>query len=95
MYRLTPLEKLEVEKKLEKLIDQGWIKPSTSPWASPILFAHKKDGGLRMCVDYRAINKCTDKNAYPLLLRMPMHSRPTYRSSSSRWPVQLYSLLLT
>jgi hypothetical protein len=66
MYRLSPREKEEVEKQISYLLEQGWIEPSTSPFGSPILFVQKKDGGLRMCVDYRALNKLTIKNRYPL-----------------------------
>jgi hypothetical protein len=66
MYRLSPLERAEVEKQIKYLLDQGWIEPSCSPYGAPILFVQKKDGGLRMCVDYRALNKLTVKNRYPL-----------------------------
>jgi hypothetical protein len=66
MYRLSPSEKLEVEAKIRLALEKGWIEPSTSPWGAPILFVPKKGGGLRMCVDYRALNKATVKNKYPL-----------------------------
>ncbi len=56
----------EIKKQVEKLIDMGFVRPSKSPWASPVLFASKKDGSLRFCVDYRALNKFTIKNSYPL-----------------------------
>ncbi|GIM12050.1 hypothetical protein Vretimale_15433, partial [Volvox reticuliferus] len=46
--------------------NKGLIQPSTSPWGSPILFAAKKDGGLRMCINYRQLNKATIKNWYPI-----------------------------
>ncbi len=59
------LKKLKVQ--LEELLAKGYIKPSKSPCGAPILFVHKKDGMLRMCVDYRALNKATVKNRYPLL----------------------------
>ena len=65
-YRLTPAEKVEVEKQLTSLLEKEWIQPSHSPYASPILFVAKKDGGLRMCVDYRKLNDRTVKNKYPL-----------------------------
>ena len=48
------------------MIDHGFIKPSKSPLGSPMLFVKKKDGSLRMCIDYRALNKITIKNRYTL-----------------------------
>jgi hypothetical protein len=57
----------ELKVQLEKLLTKGYIKPSKSPYGAPILFVHKKDGTLRMCVDYRGFNKVTVENQYPLL----------------------------
>jgi hypothetical protein len=65
-YRLSRPELEVLKKELSKLIEAGFIRPSRSPWAAPVLFAKKKDGGLRMCVDYRALNKLTVKNKFPL-----------------------------
>ena len=65
-YRLTPAEKLEVEKRLLDLLEKDWIQLSGSPYAAPVMFVAKKDGGLRMCVDYRKLNDQTIKNKYPL-----------------------------
>jgi hypothetical protein len=48
------------------LLEKGFIEPSSSPWGAPILFVAKADGSLRMCVDYRALNKVTQKDRYPL-----------------------------
>ena len=61
-FRLSPLEMEELKKQITMYLEKGWIRPSTSPWGAPVLFASKKDGGLRMCVDYRALNKLTVKN---------------------------------
>ena len=66
LYRMSLPELEEVKKKVDELIEHGFIRPSTSPWGAPVLFAIKKDGGLRFCVDYRALNRLTVKNGYPL-----------------------------
>ena len=66
LYRMSRTELEETRKQVEKLIDLGFVRPSKSPWASPVLFASKKDGGLRFCIDYRALNRFTVKNSYPL-----------------------------
>ena len=63
---MSPLELGELRKQLDDLLRKGFIKPSKSPFGAPILFVHKKDGGLRMCIDYRAHNKITVKNRYPI-----------------------------
>ena len=47
-------------------MDRGFIRPSTSPWGSPVLFAKKKDKTLLLCIDYRQLNRVTVKNQYPL-----------------------------
>ena len=59
-------ELVELKKQLDELLQKGYIRPSTSPWGSPVLFVRKKDGTLRMCVDYRSLNDVTIKNKYPL-----------------------------
>ena len=63
---MAPAELKELKEKLKDLLDNGFIKPSISPWGAPILFVQKKDGSLRMCIDYRQLNKVTVKNKYPL-----------------------------
>ncbi|GJP59963.1 hypothetical protein CLOP_g17017 [Closterium sp. NIES-67] len=66
LYRLSPAEYEEAKQQIEEYLRKGWIEPSASPYGAPILFVNKKGGGLRMCVDYRALNKITIKNRYPL-----------------------------
>jgi hypothetical protein len=65
-YRMTPKEKVELKRQLDDLLAKGFIRPSRSPWASPVLFVEKKDKSKRLCVDYRALNQVTIKNKYPL-----------------------------
>jgi hypothetical protein len=64
--RLSIAELDELKKQLDELLRKGFIKPSTSPYGAPVLFVKKKDGTLRMCVDYRGLNRITRKNRYPL-----------------------------
>ncbi len=65
-YRMSHEELKELKVQLEELLAKGYIKPSKSPYGAPVLFVHKKDGTLGMCVDYRALNKAMMKNQYPL-----------------------------
>ncbi|GJR78883.1 putative reverse transcriptase domain-containing protein [Tanacetum coccineum] len=65
-YRLALSEMKEFSDQLQELSDNGFIKPSSSPWGAPVLFVKKKDGSFRMCIDYRELNKLTVKNRYPL-----------------------------
>jgi hypothetical protein len=65
-YRMAASELAELKKQLEELQQSGFIRPSSSPWGAPVLFIKKKDGSMRMCVDYRALNEVTIKNKYPL-----------------------------
>src|SRR3954470_21770057 len=66
IYALSQEELQILKKILQELLDLGLIQPSKSPYGAPILFVKKKDGRLKMCVDYRTLNKLTIKNRYPL-----------------------------
>jgi hypothetical protein len=65
-FRLSTAETAELEKQLKELLNKQHIRVSNSPYGAPALFAKKKDGGLRLCIDYRALNKVTVKDRYPL-----------------------------
>jgi hypothetical protein len=65
-YRMPPKELAELKNQLQELLDKGYIHPSSSPWGCPALLVKKKDGSLRLCVDYRPLNAVTIKNKYPL-----------------------------
>jgi hypothetical protein len=60
-YRMPPKELAELKNQLQELLDKGYIRPSSSPWGCPALFVKKKDGSLRLCVDYRPLNAVTIK----------------------------------
>ncbi|WVZ70314.1 hypothetical protein U9M48_018989 [Paspalum notatum var. saurae] len=65
-YRVAPKEQELIKENIDELLGKGFIRPSSSPWAFPVLFVDKKDGSRRICVDYRALNDVTIKNKYPL-----------------------------
>ena len=65
-HRMTPVELQELKVQLQELLDMGFIRPSTSPWGTLVLFAKKKDKTHRLCNDYRQLNRVTIKNRYPL-----------------------------
>ena len=65
-HRMAPVELQELRVQLQELLDKGFIRPSTSPWGTPVLYTKKKDKTFRMCVDYRQLNRVTIKNRYPL-----------------------------
>jgi len=66
IFRLSQLELRELKRQLDQLLRDGKIRPSTSPYGAPVLFVKKKDGKLRMCIDYRALNSQTIQNRYAL-----------------------------
>ena len=65
-YRLSPIEREEINRQVAKMIERKLIRPSYSEWGSPCIVVKKFDGGFRFCVDYRALNAQTLKDAYPL-----------------------------
>ena len=65
-YRVSAAELAEVRCQLDEYLEKGWIRPSSSPYSTPIVFIRKKTGELRMTVDYRALNCQTKKDVYPL-----------------------------
>ena len=66
LYRMALAELGELKIQLQELLEKGFVRPSVSPWGAPVLFIKKKDGSLRMCIDYRRLNQVTIKNRYPL-----------------------------
>jgi hypothetical protein len=65
-YRMATPVLAELKEHIKKLLEKGFIHPSSSPWGAPMIFVPKKDGTQRLCVDYRALNEVTVKNKYPL-----------------------------
>lgn len=74
-YHMVPVELKEIKVQLQYLLDKGFVHPSVSPWEEPILFVKKKDETMRLCNDYRKLNKVIVKNKYPL----PMIDDLTYK----------------
>ncbi|GAU48050.1 hypothetical protein TSUD_404850 [Trifolium subterraneum] len=65
-YRMSASELNELKMQLEELLEKKFIRPSVSPWGAPVLLVKKKEGSMRLCIDYRQLNKVTIKNKYPL-----------------------------
>ena len=63
-HRMAPVELWELKVQQQELLDKGFIRPSTSPWGAPVLFVKKNDKTLRLCIDYRQLNRFTIKNRY-------------------------------
>ncbi|RYE95918.1 MAG: hypothetical protein EOO78_22560, partial [Oxalobacteraceae bacterium] len=64
--RMSTQEMDELKRQLQEYLDSGRLRPSESPWGTNVIFAKKKDGSLRFCVDYRGLNDLTVRNSYPL-----------------------------
>ena len=65
-HRMAPVKLQELKVQLKELLDKRCIRPSTSPWGAPVLFGKKKGKTLRLCIDYRQLNRVTIKNRHPL-----------------------------
>lgn len=81
LYNMSREELMVLRKTLTELLDKGFIRVSKSPAAAPVLFVHKPGGGLRFCCDYRALNKITRKDRYPL----PLIRETLERIGRARW----------
>ena len=75
LYKMSPQELQEAKDQIQSMLEHGFIRPSDSPYGSPILFVPKKDGSLRFCIDYNWLNKRTVKNRYPLPLLEELFDR--------------------
>lgn len=84
LYSMSEKELKIVHNYVTDMLQKGLIRPSTSPCGAPILFARKKDGSLRLCVDYRRLNDLTRKNVYPLPLIHEMLDRVSGAKSTLR-----------
>nr|GFC60516.1 putative reverse transcriptase domain-containing protein [Tanacetum cinerariifolium] len=65
-YLMALIELKKLKDQLQELLERGFIHPSVSPWGAPVIFVKKKDGSMRLCIDYRKLNKITIRNRYPL-----------------------------
>ncbi|GJW17301.1 transposon ty3-G gag-pol polyprotein [Tanacetum coccineum] len=65
-YRMAPVELKELKEQLQEMLENGFIRPSVPPWGAPVLFVKKKDGSMRLCINYRELNRITIRNRYPL-----------------------------
>ena len=65
-YRMSLSKLKELKMQMQELLDKGFIRPSASPWEVRVLFVRKKDGSLRLCIDYRQLNQVMIKDKYPL-----------------------------
>lgn len=85
LYSMSREELLVLRKTLTELLDKGFIRASSSSAAAPVLFVKKPGGGIRMCVDYRALNAITERDRYPL----PLVSETLRSMAAARWYTKL------
>ena len=94
IYRLSETELETLQTYLDENLAKGFIRSSTSPAGAPILFVKKKDGSLRLCVDYRGLNRITKKNRYPPTTHRqpprPSPRRPAFHKAGPPWSVPPY-----
>nr|GFC95956.1 putative reverse transcriptase domain-containing protein [Tanacetum cinerariifolium] len=65
-YRMAPVELKVLKEQLQEMLENGFIRPSVSPWGALVLIVKKNDGSMRLCIDYRELNRITIRNHYPL-----------------------------
>jgi hypothetical protein len=85
LYSMSRGELLVLRKELTSLLEKGFIRVSSSPASAPVLFAKKPGGGLRLCIDYRALNEITKKDRYPL----PLIRETLNNLSKAKWFTKL------
>ncbi|KAH0683287.1 hypothetical protein KY285_020793 [Solanum tuberosum] len=92
---MAPSELKELKEQLKYLLDKGFIRPSVSPWGAPVLFVRKKDGPLRICIDYHQLNKVTIKNKYPLSRIDDLFDQAAFRTRYGHYEFLVMSFGLT
>jgi hypothetical protein len=85
-YKMGPKELVELKAQLDELEEKGFIRESISPWGTPLIFVDRRDGGRRMCGDYKNLNNVTIKNKYPL--PMSVFCIPGYPDPPASGPLQ-------
>ena len=89
VYKLSRKELEEMKRQIEEALSLRFIRPSISPWGSPVIFTPKKDGRLRMCIDYRALNKQTVKIRFRYQELMKYGIKSVELTTSRRWILDL------